>query len=308
MLPLPPGNEDPRELADWLELNALVGRAKQANLDDMTDGLRTGVLGSSAQELPPQQADRLEGIAASVRAEIQSRVRQAREAYPFRLRGSSLERTITNDRCRSSTYAFCLMLSVTSWEQRRRKGYFPDRIFEEVSCLAAKRYLGGEALRFGWPRVRGVFPRRFDQAVEKLCVRIGEGTGYRNNYATGNEKDAGLDVVAWHPIDERPGKLILFGACATGHNWEQKLVELQPREFCDTYLLGRFALEPSKAFFTPQVMPQEHWWGYSFKAGMLFDRCRISMLVPKLAERDHHGDVREWMEITMDMQARRGSG
>ena len=195
MLPLPPGNEESRDLADWLELNALVGRAKQVSLDDLRDGLRTGAIGFNAQQLPPEQANLLEEIAGDVRTELESRSRWAREAYPFRLRGSSLERTISSESCLSSTYVFCLMLSVLPWDTQRFTGYFPDRIFEEVSCLVAEKYINGKAVRFGWPRVKSVLPSKFEKAISKLCMRMGEGAEYRADLATGYEQDAGLDVA-----------------------------------------------------------------------------------------------------------------
>ena len=298
MLPLPARTDDAWELADWLELNALVSQAGQASLDDMRDGLRTGAPGYGADGLS-QQADQLEEIAANVRSEIASRAKRARRGYPFRLKGSSLERTIHKDRRSSSTYAFCLLLSVIPWKDQRSPGYFPDRIFEEVSCCAVGNYMGGKALRFGWPRKGAKLPSRFDAAVTKLCVRVGEGTRYCDTNATGAEKDAGLDVVAWRPIDDRPGKLLVFGACATGSKWEDKLNELQPNHFCETYFQDSITPKPAKAFFTPRVIPEERWRNYTSRAGMLFDRCRVSELEPVLPAEKYHGDAREWMRTTM---------
>ena len=298
MLPLPPENEETKELADWLELNALVGQAGQISLDNMRDSLRTGTLGYIGEELPMQQAARLEEIAADVRGELESRARRARRAYPFRLRGSSLERVGVSHDLRSSTYAFCLMLSAVPWEERKIAGYFPDRIFEELSSQVAEKYLGGKALRFGWPR-KTVLPSRFGEAVTQLCVRMGEGTEYRADLATGTERDAGLDVVAWRSIDERPGKLLLFGACATGRNWVQKLNDLQPQHFCGIYLRDPISPQPAKAFFTPRIVPQELWRSYTSMAGVLFDRCRVSVLAPQLPKTVRHGDAQEWMEKAM---------
>ena len=299
MLSLPHGTEEPLALADWLELNALIGSAGQANLDDLMDGLRVGSIGAIADETRPEQLGRLEGIAAAVRAELEFRARVAQVSYPFRFRGSSLERRIPSGRCTSSTYSFCLILSAIPWHQLKFPHYFPDRIFEEVACQVAEKYLGGESLRFGWPRRGRGVPSSFEKAIVKLCLRMGEGNGFRDDDATGNEKDAGLDVVAWRPIDERSGKLLLFGACATGGNWEGKLDELQPKHFCTTYLQGSNTLAPAKAFFTPRVVPQERWRLYTSRAGIIFDRCRVSLLVPELPEKGYHGDVREWMQMVI---------
>ena len=295
MLPLPSKSDDALELADWLELNALIGTAGQVSLDNLRDALRNGSLGSDLRSSREQKSVRLEAIAASVRSEIADRKRRTESAYPFRLEGSSLERAIRRNSLPLSTYAFCLMLSFVSWDDRKIPRHFPDRVFEEISCLVARRYIEGKAIRFGWPRVPSVLPGGFGGAVDKLCRRIGEGAGLKDEFTPGGEKDAGLDVVAWKPIDERPGKLLLFGACATGENWVRKLTELQPQEFCNLYMKANVSPVPSKAFFTPWSIPKASWQVYSGRAGVLFDRCRVSRFVPKLTVGTQHGDVREWM-------------
>ena len=189
MLPLPPGSEDPRELADWLELNAFLNKDGQASLDDLRDALRSGVLGYETGTAPQEQPEQLEQVAANVVVEISDRQRRARSGYPFKLRKSSLERTIRASRGFSSTYAFCLMLSYLPWDQQRMADCHPERIFEELSCSVAKEYVGGKAVRFGWPRARSVMPGGFGKAIAELCRRIGEGDGYLGTYSTGDEKD-----------------------------------------------------------------------------------------------------------------------
>ena len=295
MLPLPSKSGDALELADWLELNALIGTAGQVSLDNLRDALRSGSLGSEPRSSNEEKSARLEAIAAGVHSEITDRMNRTKSAYPFRLQGSSLERAIRRNSRHLSTYAFCLMLSFVSWDDRKISGYFPDRVFEEISCLVARRYIEGKAIRFGSPRVSSVLPGGFGDAVEKLCTRIGEGAGFRDEYATGSEKDAGLDVVAWKPIDERPGKLLMFGACATGDNWVRKLTELQPQEFCTLYMKSNVSPAPAKAFFTPWSISRASWEAYSGRAGVLFDRCRVSRFVPKLTVGTRHGDAGEWM-------------
>lgn len=299
MLPLPSDSTESLELADWLEMNALVGRSGQASLDDMRNALRIGALGAKIDASATEQPAQLEGIAAQVKSEIDDRVRRSRQGYPFKLRGSSLERTIQSDRIISSTYGFCLLLSWIPWEEQRHAGHFPDRMFEELSCLAARHYVGGKSVRFGWPRHPSALPGPFAKAVEKLSERIKEGTGYRADDSTGKERDASLDVVAWRPIDERSGKLLLFGACATGRQWEDKLDELHPHHFCSTYFLKSNFPKPAKAFFTPRVISRRRWEGYSSRAGVLFDRCRVSQLIPKLPTIASHGDIQKWMELAI---------
>ena len=112
------------------------------------------------------------------------------------------------------------------------------------------------------------------------------------------ERDFGVDVVAWRAVDSRSGKLLLFGACATGEDWNDKLNELQPLDFCQLYFLGSVSPDPMKAFFTPRIVPEDLWKNYSKQAGLIFDRCRVSAYVPELPTLNYHGDVSEWMQTT----------
>ena len=276
----------------------LVGRAGQASLDD----LRTALKASSwyARNEPSEQRTiQLEGIIVSVGNELKIRSELTGDAYPFQVRGSSLERRRQRRAGLRSTYAFCLMLSYLPWDKKRLTGHFPDRTFEEISCLAAGQYLGGRSIRFGWPRVSSRLPKKFGKAVEELSKRVAEGDGYRSLEATGIEKDGGLDVVAWRAVDSRSGKLLVFGGCATGEDWRDKLTELQPMDFCKLYFLGSVSPLPTKAFFTPRIVPLGLWKNYSQRAGLIFDRCRVSAYVPDLPVLKYHGDVSVWMQTTI---------
>lgn len=304
MLPLPSYNQETPDLADWLEMNALVGKAGQASLDDLRTALKVAAAGQIQNASPEQRAIHLEGVISSVGGELESRSILARGAYPFKLRSSSLERRYLGQGRRSSTYAFCLILSYIPWNKRKAKGHFPERTFEEISCLVAQRYLGGKSVRFGWPRVSSKLPSGFGQAVDELSKRVGEGDGYDSAEATTVEKDGGLDVVAWRAIDARSGKLLVFGACATGEDWRDKLTELQPIDFCDLYFRRNVSPYPTKAFFTPRIVPSQQWQNYSKRAGLIFDRCRVSAFVPELPSIKLHGDVQEWMRSTLESSGR----
>ena len=149
------------------------------------------------------------------------------------------------------------------------------------------------------PRVSSRLPKEFGKAVEELSKRVAEGDGYRSSEATGIERDGGLDVVAWRAVDSRSGKLLVFGGCATGEDWKDKLTELQPMDFCKLYFLGSVSPLPTKAFFTPRIVPLGLWKNYSQRAGLIFDRCRVSAYVPDLPALKYHGDVGEWMQTTI---------
>ena len=298
MLSLPFDTQDPSDFADWVEMNVLVGKAGQASLDNLRTALKASSL-YARNQTPEQRTIQLEGIIARVGNELKSRSELTKDAYPFRMVGSSLERRRKRGAGLRSTYAFCLMLSYLPWNEKRLSGHFPDRTFEEIACLAAGKYLGGSSIRFGWPRVASRLPKGFGAAVEELSKRVAEGEGYRPLEETGAERDGGLDVVAWRAVDSRSGKLLLFGGCATGEDWRSKLTELQPMDFCQLYFQGSVSPLPTKAFFTPRIVPVGSWKNYSQRAGLIFDRCRVSAYVPELPQLKYHGNVSEWMQTTI---------
>lgn len=162
-----------------------------------------------------------------------------------------------------------------------------DSIFEEVSAASVRGYMGGAAagvksVAFGptW-RKKG---EGFRTAVEDLCSRLGEGGGVSTEPAASNQKDAKLDVVAWTPFaDGRRGKLVMFGQCATGKNWPDKVTELQPLSFCQLWMREALHIAPGKMFFVPFTIPDRGWAIVTSRAGIVFDRCRIAahaMVVP----------------------------
>ena len=286
MRPPPTNVQDAIPMADWLEFNALANEDGQISLGHMFTAVRAGALldRNAMEELTPQ-----------VVAELEARRNRMGRGYPFNLRGSSLEARWGVGRIRTSTYAFCVALSVLSWEERKVPGYFPERVFEEISAVAAQSYIGGEAIRFGWPRSRTGVPTHFKDAIKFLSKRMAEGAGLKEADLTGNEKDDSVDVIAWKTLDSRPGKVIMFGACASGVNWEQKLKDCNPETFCERYFNEVPHPKPLKAFFTPSVVAPARWRRHTQDAGVLFDRCRISAIVPDLPVIKRHGDPEKWM-------------
>jgi len=209
--------------------------------------------------------------------ELSDRSRSAGAAYPFKLDGSVL-------RLRSSledfpVYVFCLCISSLRFKQRKGATFFPRRVFEQLASVALSNYVEGESVRFGSPRTE--LPGPFKNAIAQLSMRLGEGEGYRHQQ-TPIGQDRTLDVVAWKPfVDELPGKLIVFGQCASGADWEQKLSELQPIAFCQQWLINTPVVAPLKAFFVPHRVPIVRWQWVSRLGGVVFDRCRLSFWAQK---------------------------
>ena len=265
MLPIPPPATDPIILADWLELQALLADDKNASFSDLRRELvRMGI--------PEDEEIDEEIFVDDAFSELEDRSAACTESYPFEIGNSILQ--AQENLTPYWAYIFCLFIS---WRGADRSEALrqPTQLFEEVAAVAAKGYVAGESLKFGFPR--RTLPRNFTEALRKVCQELGEGGGPRQRPSSPNAKDAGLDLIAWKPFpDERQAKIILFGQCAAGGNWEGKLSELQPKVFIDTHLLEAPVVDPLRGFFTPFRVRKIDWYEKAKQAGILFDRCRIS--------------------------------
>jgi hypothetical protein len=122
----------------------------------------------------------------------------------------------------------------------------------------------------------------FKNSVEELAALLGEGDGFLDQ-PTLSKQDDHIDVVAVkHFPDKRAGKIVVFGQCATGDNWDNKLTELDPQAFCRQWMKGSITSTHSlsKGFFVPFVISRERWRYTCNYAGILFERLRMARYAP----------------------------
>ena len=156
------------------------------------------------------------------------------DAYPFRVGQHGLQ--LREDP--SAAYLFQLLVSL-GFKEDHSDGTTVYKLFEELSAMAAARYLGDSraAVVFGSPRRD--LPVGFRDAVAHLVDLLREGKASADREGSNQSKDDGLDVVAWREFpDRRPSKLILFGQCAVGRRWKEKTHELRPRRWCKRNFAG----------------------------------------------------------------------
>jgi hypothetical protein len=262
-LPLPKDSDDPIRLADWLEVYALVSGDGNSSAGDLERAIHRPGLDTSRD---PNE------LCAEVFAELELRATAARHSYPFQIQGAVVSLRGGDDLF--APYLFCLCLSYFGWQQKKASTVFPRRMFEDLAALAAKNFVKGDSYRFAAPR-KDV--PQFRDALDRLCGRMGEGA-YCKLEDTRSAQDDNLDIVAWsHFPDRNPGKLLLFGQCATGEDWQGvKLMSLQPREFC-MYWLHEVPPSPLiRAYFIPHRVSPRDWNRSTTFGGIIFDRCRIS--------------------------------
>ncbi|MBI3986597.1 MAG: hypothetical protein HY343_06740 [Lentisphaerae bacterium] len=261
-IPLPSDVADPIVLTDWLELLALTVDDGNASHGDLQRALnRLGV-------------DGFDTICTDCMRELHRRVAATRENYPFTFSGTLLKSK--GDWRDFTPYVFCLLLSYCDEKMKKIKGFQHEIMFEQLSCLAARNYIGGDALRFGSPRKE--LPSGFLEALTVVCGKVKEWTPVARK--TLRRKDGGLDLVAWkHFPDEQIGKLVLFGHCASGSDWDDKINELQPNDFCSLWLGGDRS-PIVKTFFIPHRISPDLFADRAVSAKLFFDRCRIACCVP----------------------------
>lgn len=267
MLELPRDCTDAIALADWLELIAIESGDGNASAGDLINALQIAVGGKAARQL-----------SVEAMLEIEERISATDDAYPFDLyRGGVLQ--AKDDLKSYVAYLFCLLLSYFGWQQRSPASINPRLLFENLSCIAAKQYIQGDVFKLGAGQRSAGVPA-FRDAVDELCKRLGEGEGLRPN-RTLSKKDDHVDLVAWRDFsDQRQSKLILFGQCATGENWTDKVSELQPDAFWNHWMIEPKVSPLGRSFFIPHRIPdetdRETWRYYARYAGILFDRCRVA--------------------------------
>ncbi|NOX57134.1 MAG: hypothetical protein GXP27_22415 [Planctomycetes bacterium] len=298
-IPVPAANDDRVELADWIELEAVQSQDGASSFMEFARQIHmTGSTDAMGEE--PNELDRLdpggeqsEQVATDAWAEIERRHKACggdSGFYPFNVTARSI---VLRHDWDNSPYIFQLLLKQFGL-RAGPEGTFPERLFEHLSALAAKNYLGGEVNQaqsycFGFPRPDGT---NFVDALRRLCEAMNAGRVRLDDPRIKREKDSHLDVVVWRPFaDGHSSQLILFGQCGVGRDWSrEKLTELQPRNFRDKWLVEGFYPEPVRMFFVPRCIEDRDWRTAAIDGGIIFDRCRITALVGN--EEDEERDQR----------------
>lgn len=284
MIELPEDPVNPLKLADWLEIYAILAPDHNSSRGDLERVLyKAALFGLDDDET-------IERKILDTFDELELRLKAAGEAYPFDLNYHGVL-WLKSGWEYFPAYTFCLCLSYFDLSETNKA----PKLFEQISCLAAKGYLQGQSIGFGSPRVE--LSRSFSEAVTELCNLIGEGGGYRSQPSR-DRKDDTLDLVAWKDFaDKQSSKMLLFGQCAAGRNWKRKLGELQVGAFCEQWMQFMPIHSPIRSFFVPHRIKRDEWELLARKVGVLFDRCRIASLA-------HHEKVDfspyvEWIKSSL---------
>ncbi len=189
-----------------------------------------------------------------------------------------------------------------------------DDCLQILAHLTAGQIVGGEAYWFGWPRQDN--SKSMSAAVENLFARMGivGKPGETPKWATGSEKDGGVDVVAWRNFgDGFPGRVLLLGQVASGKtDWKKKsVIDVVRAHFSEwlrpyeqgSYLPAHFIAWPQ---YLEESVPRAEYVHrlhlLERMLGLVVDRLRLTELMAAV-EREgelspehaaHFGKVVEW--------------
>ena len=275
---VPTSRAPAHELADFVEL--LCWQQGTASSTDLSQALGRLADNDYSDGVPEEEEIPLHIEAAF--QELELRIVACGGGYPFWLqeKGNVLYATQNLDKASLWIYKYLLLatrlnMGTGQGSDRSHAGIDGTHLLEELSSETGREYFGAraESMVFGTAAGNASFPSK----VTDLCNKIKEGGGYANHAQNiNNTRDGKLDVVVWqHFSDVLPGKLIAFGQCKTGTNYQDTLTQLLPDSFCRKWFQSQPALTPVRSFFVAEALHRGAWYGAASDAGLLFDRCRI---------------------------------
>ena len=263
-----------QEIADFSELISwqedlssdqfISSQLSKLDENDYTDGV-------------PEEDGLIELVGEAFNA-VQERAEVCGDGYPFLLEsdGNVLQTRPGAVNAQHIVYKFLLLATRLNMATNRQHAELDGTVlFEELCVEVARNYFGENSIPFLFGTANGM--DNFQDKVNRLCNCLGEGGQFRNpGNRTPTAKDDGLDIAVWNPfVDRRPGKLIGFGQCKTGTNYEDYFTRLQPEAFCKNWFETMPTVTPVRMFFVAESLLHEGWYQKSNLAGILLDRCRI---------------------------------
>lgn len=310
---------------DWLEFVAFFSEFRVARLDELDAAI--GEQFELTEDKNSGESDNFSDIAdgdiASIDAEkerirerieneVQFRIRDCEGAYPFTLGDFAEELTLAENwqDDRFTPYLTCLVTShltrsalfdftVSDNLVRRLR----NRVFQVISTFAMAGLASGSAASIGWPRT--------DRAdiIKTLKRAEARGAGFltRNTpgkYASPQDKDGGVDIIAWQVDTRLPPILFYFAQVASGHNWPGKTVKELSKIFEVNYLDDPHRGNRNFATLLPfRIADEQVWISEHMMHGVLLDRTRLprhAVLGQNIAAKGLEMDESENMHQVLD--------
>jgi hypothetical protein len=314
-VPSPEADDKLVNLADWVEIRALLESDGNASQEDLV----RAILRDYSMDEATTRA-----LAGDVFKELADRWRSCVPLsgkggvwnYPFELNDSgnllSFRAKLSSRSRTGVVYIFLLVASRADMDSQRRKleGLDPTQVFERLCADILLNFWGGEteysgSLVFGTARKKSSHNNRFQSNIENLCLKLRHGGGLRADAKLPGAGDGKLDVAVWRVFsDKRSGGLIGFGQCKTGIHWKDHLTKLNPAEFCRRYFQQPPIIEPVRVYMVPHRVNGSEWDNHTGDGGLLFDRCRLVQYGYDISI-DVFNDCHAWLSAALLRQRER---
>lgn len=315
-----PANLSVFALADWLEAELLIGEHTSLS-DAQLQGLLSDDLGGvdewdetllavaaddaeeveAAFDLAAEGVEVLEEdlaiVIAGARAEIERRRAIAGVRYPLEISGEIIKQR--GPWTSYPEYTFLSMLSL-----RHDLGLaglidaaVPAKLFERLVVTALKYYLKGESRRFGWPLDPAIdgFEGTFVERATMLAQLLSEKPHSDMHTVNHDQKDYGLDVVAWRSFDNRGSQVVMLCQCGIGSDWADKA--LPPGRWPKVIeFLASPVLALAYPFYPDPTAQETKWAAVSADCGVLLDRLRVARYSRVDITPGLRTSIEEWIE------------
>jgi hypothetical protein len=314
-VPSPEEDDGLVNLADWVEVKALLAEDGNASQEDLTRAL---------EQAHSMDEDDANIVANDVFKELLDRqdscvplpTKGPGWEYPFTITDS---RTLLEIRPGAKTaikagtlYKFLLVASRADMDgQRHLEQLDPTALFEQLCADVLLNFWGGRtahsgSMVFGTARTKTEANQKFRANVDQLCATLKEGRGLKPKAKAPGGGDGRLDVVVWRVFsDGRTGGLIGFGQCKTGIHWKEHLEKLVPKNFCGNYFAEPMILEPIRVYMVPHRVDGAMWDQHSRAGGLLFDRCRLVQYGHDVSQ-EVFGKCKTWLNAAIKRQLEGG--
>jgi hypothetical protein len=310
-VPSPETDEKLVNLADWVEMKALLDSDGNASQEDLARALLREYTSTDTNA---------RALAGDVFKELADRHNSCIPLpqtgrtweYPFKLNATAnlLSRRVNmSSRSRAGLiYMFLLVATRADMDARRKlDGIDPTSVFEKLCAEILLNFWGGAtnlsgSLVFGTARKKQQHNDSFHANIEYLCATLREGRGMKPNAKAPGGGDGKLDLVVWRLFsDGRAGGLIGFGQCKTGLHWKQHLTKLVPRAFCEKYFQETLTIDPIRIYMVPHRVDSRDWNDHSRQGGLLMDRCRLVQYGHNISD-PVFGSCRKWVAAAIKRQ------
>lgn len=164
------------------------------------------------------------------------------------------------------------------------------KLFEKISALSLKNFIGGDVYSLGFPEGKGLNDY-LDEFV-KYCFEI------RGRPANGDYKDDGVDVIGFKLFNDfRSANLYILQQCAAGIHWRTKK-KIEYNRWTNYIFWYPECIILSIA--TVDYVSQREWEKRNSSFGMLIDRIRIyNTLYKEEIEQIVRDEVLLWAKPTI---------